>query len=223
MTAAVPGHRDLTLLVIAKSPVPGRVKTRLTTEISPAQAADLAAAALLDTLDVVAAAPARRRVLVLDGDPGAWVPGSFEVVPQCAGGLADRLAGAFAGVDGPAFLVGSDTPQLGVDDLWAGFAGGPDAVIGLAQDGGFWGIGMRHPRPEVFAGVPMSTARTGVAQQNALRRSGFSLGALRVLRDVDTMQDARAVAALAPGTRFAAAVRRLPTVPGGREVEVARR
>jgi glycosyltransferase A (GT-A) superfamily protein (DUF2064 family) len=211
MTRAMPCDRGLTLLVIAKSPVPGRVKTRLTPEITPVEAAELAAAALADTLDVVAGAPAYRRVLVLEGAPGSWIPAGFDVVKQAPGGLADRLAGAFAVVDGPAFLVGSDTPQLTVDDLWAGgeHAEGPDAVIGLSEDGGFWGIGMRRPCPNVFEGVPMSTARTGVIQRNALRRKGFSVGHLRMMRDVDTMQDARAVAALAPGTRFAAALHRL--------------
>ncbi|MBI4941103.1 MAG: DUF2064 domain-containing protein, partial [Actinobacteria bacterium] len=162
-----------------------------------------------------ATAPARRRVLVLDGAHGDWVPPSFEVVPQVAGDLAERLAGAFALVDGPTFLVGSDTPQLTVDDLWAqvGADDGSDAVIGLCEDGGFWGIGMRRPCPAVFEGVPMSTDRTGVIQRDALWRNGFSVRELRVLRDVDTMADARAVAALASGTRFAVTMNRLQ--PGG--------
>ena len=204
----------LTLLVLAKAPVPGRVKTRLTPQVTATQAADLAAAALRDTLEVVASAPAGRRVLVLDGEPGRWVPPGFEVVPQVGRDLAERLAGAFALVTGAAFLVGSDTPQLTVDDLWPDCdrAAGPDAVLGLAEDGGFWGIGMREPRPQVFDGVLMSTDRTGIAQRNSLRRHGFTVGHLRSMRDVDTMADARAVAALAPRTRFAAALRRLEPV-----------
>jgi rSAM/selenodomain-associated transferase 1 len=201
---------DLTLLVIAKTPVPGRVKTRLTPQVTPWQACTLAVAALHDTLAVVASAPARRRLLVLDGEPGRWIPAAFEVVPQVGGGLADRLAGAFALVDGPAFLVGMDTPQLTVEDLWPdGGTGVSDAVIGPAEDGGYWGIGMREPRPEVFAGVPMSTPRTGELQRESLRRHGFEVSELRRLRDVDTMHDARAVASLAPSTRFAAAFRQL--------------
>ncbi|NEB80628.1 glycosyltransferase, partial [Streptomyces sp. SID14478] len=55
-----------TVLVLAKAPVPGRVKTRLTPPFTPVEAARLAAAALRDTLDAVLAAPARRRVLVLE-------------------------------------------------------------------------------------------------------------------------------------------------------------
>ncbi|MYV54803.1 glycosyltransferase, partial [Streptomyces sp. SID3212] len=58
---------------MAKAPVPGRVKTRLTPPFRPEEAAALAEAALCDTLDAVLAAPVRRRVLVLDGAPGAWL------------------------------------------------------------------------------------------------------------------------------------------------------
>lgn len=100
-----------TLLVIAKEPRPGWVKTRLTPPFTASEAAALARAALADTLSAVAAAPASRRVLVLDGTPGPWLPPGFDVVPQCAGGLDERLAGAFAGCDGPALLIGMDTPH----------------------------------------------------------------------------------------------------------------
>lgn len=100
-----------TLLVIAKTPVAGRVKTRLTPHFTPGQAADLARAALQDTLAAVLATPARRRVLVLDGAPGPWLPHGIEVVPQCEGGLDARLAAAFAGAGGPALLIGMDTPR----------------------------------------------------------------------------------------------------------------
>lgn len=99
-----------TLLVIAKEPRPGRVKTRLTPPFTPREAATLAEATLVDTLRTVAATPARRRVLVLDGAPGPWLPPGFDVVPQCAGGLDERLAAAFAGCDGPALLIGMDHP-----------------------------------------------------------------------------------------------------------------
>lgn len=86
-----------TLLVIAKEPRPGRVKTRLTPPFTPEEAAGLAEASLADTLHAVAATPATRRVLVLDGAPGPWLPPGFDVVAQCAGGLDERLAEAFAG------------------------------------------------------------------------------------------------------------------------------
>jgi uncharacterized protein len=203
---------DLTLLVLAKEPVPGRVKTRLVPAVSPEQAATLAAAALADTLDVVAATPASRRILVLDGHPGRWLPDGFEVVRQVPGGLDRRLAGAFAVVTGPAFLIGMDTPQLTPEDLLVPLAGPTDAVIGLCPDGGFWGIGTGRPAPQVFDGVPMSTARTGQVQRARLVEAGFAVTDLAVRRDVDLIDDARQVAAIAPGTRFAEVCRSLGVV-----------
>ena len=114
---------DAALLVIAKDPRPGHCKTRLCPPCRPEQAAQLAAAALADTLAVVAATPAARRVLVLDGDPARWRGAGLEIVPQHGDGLAQRLANAFADVGGPALLVGMDTPQLSAELLTDGLLG----------------------------------------------------------------------------------------------------
>ncbi|MFF9408520.1 DUF2064 domain-containing protein [Streptomyces anandii] len=202
-----------TLLVIAKEPRPGRVKTRLTPPFSPREAAALAEAALADTLRAVAAAPAARRVLVLDGSPGPWLPPGFDVVPQCAGGLDERLAAAFAGCRGPALLIGMDTPQVTPELLSAGF-GDCDALLGPAEDGGFWALGLAVPDPSLLRGVPMSTAGTGAAQRERLVAAGLRVRDLPSLRDVDTAEDAEAVAALAPHGRFAACLARTRAVAG---------
>ncbi|MEU7427480.1 DUF2064 domain-containing protein [Streptomyces sp. NPDC048362] len=196
-----------TLLVIAKEPRPGRVKTRLTPPFSPREAADLARAALADTLCAVAAAPASRRVLVLDGAPGPWLPPGFEVVPQCPGGLDERLADAFAHCRGPALLIGMDTPQVTPELLTVDLAAG-EACLGPAEDGGFWALGLAEPDPELLRGVPMSTPLTGAAQRARLVAAGLRVRELPRLRDVDVAADARAVAALAPHGRFAACLAR---------------
>lgn len=195
-----------TLLIIAKAPVAGRSKTRLCPPCTPQQAADLAAAALADTLDVVAAVRGvARRVLVLDGAPGGWLPPGFDVVPQSGGDLADRIAAAFAVVDGPALLVGMDTPQLTPGHLRRGLdaLATHDAALGLAPDGGYWAIGLRRPGVDVFSGVPMSAPDTGLRQRDRIDRAGLRCGDLPWLRDVDTIADAAAVAKAAPHTRFA--------------------
>jgi rSAM/selenodomain-associated transferase 1 len=199
-------------IVIAKEPLPGRCKTRLCPPLDPSQAARVAEAALADTLAAVVACGARRRLLVLDGRPGPWLPPGFDVVPQLGGGLGRRLAAAFQAAAGPALLVGMDTPQLSPALLNGAIrtlrAPGCDAVLGPAADGGYWAIGLRAPRDEVFAGVPMSTRATCEAQRRRLDVLGLRRRELAELRDVDTIEDARAVAALAPRTRFAAALRR---------------
>ncbi|MGW3139704.1 TIGR04282 family arsenosugar biosynthesis glycosyltransferase [Streptomyces sp. NPDC001139] len=199
----------VTLLVIAKEPRPGRVKTRLTPPFTPEEAAGLAEAALADTLDVVARTPARRRVLVLEGEPGPWLPPGFEVVRQCAGGLDERLAAAFARCDGPALLVGMDTPQVTPALLTVDFDG-CDAYFGPAADGGFWALGLAEPDPGLLRGVPMSTPFTGAAQR--ARLTGLRVRDLPELRDVDTADDAKTVARAAPDGRFAATHARLAAV-----------
>ncbi|MEV0221805.1 DUF2064 domain-containing protein [Streptomyces sp. NPDC050704] len=200
-----------TLLVIAKEPRPGRVKTRLTPPFTPAEAAMLAEAALVDTLRTVAATPARRRVLVLDGTPGPWLPPGFDVVPQPGGGLDERLAAAFAGCTGPALLIGMDTPQVTPGLLTVDFAG-CDAYFGPALDGGFWALGLARPEPGLLQGVPMSTPTTGAVQRERLVAAGLRVRDLPRLRDVDTARDAETVAASAPGSRFAAELGRLTAV-----------
>jgi uncharacterized protein len=210
---ARPPEPVTTLLVIAKQPVPGRVKTRLVPPCTYEQAAALAEAALADTLHTVLQVPARRRVLVLDGRPGPWLPPGFDVVPQCGGALDERLAAAFAAVTGPALLIGMDTPQVTPGLLSVDWAGA-DAVFGPAADGGFWALGLRVPDPALLRGVPMSTPGTGAAQRGRLLAAGLRVAGLPELRDVDTAADAVAVARQAPRSRFAARVRELGAVLG---------
>jgi uncharacterized protein len=196
------------LAVIAKAPVPGRVKTRLCPPFSRAEAAALAEAALRDTLAAVRGVRGVRRAVVLDGAPGPWLGPGIEVVPQRGGDLAERLAGAFADLGGPALVVGMDTPQLTPAILRGALAvlERRDAVLGTALDGGYWGIGLAAPEPRVFAGVPMSRADTGARQRARLRELGLSWEEREPLRDIDDAAAAFAVAASIPGSAFARAL-----------------
>jgi rSAM/selenodomain-associated transferase 1 len=201
----------LQILVLAKAPVPGRVKTRLCPPCTPRQAAGIAAAALADTVDVVTAATVGARVLVVDGDHPA--PPGWTAIAQRGGPLGERIANAFedtraAGTS--TVLIGMDTPQLTGAHLGASalLLGTDDAVLGLADDGGWWALGLRDPGDAtVLRGIETSTADTGRQTLAALRRRGLRVGLLDRLRDVDTVADARAVAAVCPpGSRFARAV-----------------
>ncbi|MEU8187655.1 TIGR04282 family arsenosugar biosynthesis glycosyltransferase [Micromonospora carbonacea] len=208
------------VLVLAKTPQPGRVKTRLCPPCTPEQAARVAAAALADTLDTVAAATAGARILVVDGDHPA--PAGWQRLAQRGGPLGDRIANAFAdarpvtdgrGAAAATLLIGMDTPQLTAAHLDTAVglldtADGPDAVLGPADDGGWWALGLREPgHAEALRAIPTSTARTGRLTLAALRRRGLRVHLLPRLRDVDTAADAHAVAARCPaGSRFAVAV-----------------
>lgn len=201
------------LLVLAKEPLPGRAKTRLTPPLAPGQAAAVARAALLDTLAAVAAVPVARRTVVLDGSPAGWLPSRFAVLPQRRGALGTRLAGAFADAHAalpvPMLLIGMDTPQVSAallrGALDALLSPGTDAVLGHAEDGGWWALGLHAPVDDLFEGVPMSTDRAGAAQRDRLDALGLTTTTLPSQRDIDHIEDVAAVAALQPaGARLGA-------------------
>ncbi|WP_031468398.1 TIGR04282 family arsenosugar biosynthesis glycosyltransferase [Sciscionella sediminilitoris] len=215
---------EVCVLVLAKAPVPGRVKTRLCPQATPEQAAAIAAAALLDTLDAVRASGARG-LLALSGAPGEAVRAgelaealrTVTVFGQRGTGLAERIAHAHADAaelvpGAPVLQIGMDTPQVSPALLAVSGARlyREPAVLGPADDGGWWALGLRDPlHAKAITGVPMSTPDTCTETRAALRESGVTPGELPALSDVDTMAEARAVAALIPRSRFAAVLRAL--------------
>ncbi|MGO4784807.1 TIGR04282 family arsenosugar biosynthesis glycosyltransferase [Cryobacterium sp. W22_MBD10_FK3] len=196
-----------TLIVIAKECLPGKVKTRLHPPLSLEQAAELAAASLHDTLAAVAGLPATRRVLAFDGVVAPAAAAGYDIVPQVTGGLDERLGAIFDGCTEPAVLIGMDTPQVSAAVLAPLFEAWPDDVdawFGPAADGGFWALALRHPDGDLLRGVPMSESFTGAHQLARLRAAGLRVRMLPTLTDVDHIEDALQVAALAPTGRFAA-------------------
>lgn len=182
------------VIVIAKTPQAGKVKTRLSPPLTPDEACEVAWACLLDTLSMVAAVPAARHIVLLDGPPGRWIPPSFEVIAQRGKGLAERLANGFVDVADSAVLVAMDTPHA-PSDLVAGALGdlrdGYDAVFGPASDGGYWMIGLRAgiDAAAVFCDVPMSTDHTGLDQMLRLQTLSLVITTVPEQRDIDCMAD----------------------------------
>lgn len=213
------------VLVMAKAPVAGRVKTRLCPPLSLAEAAGVAEAALADTLAAVAACGADRKIIALDGQVGPWLPEGFDVIPQAGRGLGPRLANAWAATapstGGWGIQIGMDTPQVSaseLDDLLALLVSAPasrqgrTALLGPATDGGWWVIGLpgTDPRP-VFSDVEMSTPDTDGAQLDRLRALGLDVEIVHEHRDIDAVADLAAVAEAHPQLRTAAAWRRRVT------------
>ena len=197
------------VIVLAKAPEPGRVKTRLTPPLSPQQAARIAAAALQDTFRAVMASErSDDAVAVFDGDSSGWVPPGVIVLPQASGGLDLRLAAAFNDVHARTrdsmVLIAMDTPQVSsamIDDAIDALANPEiDAVFGPADDGGYWLLGLRAlgsnelGYDDLFHGVPMSTAQTGAAQRARLIMNGWKVHDVAPLRDIDTIDDITNVA-----------------------------
>lgn len=187
--------------VIAKAPVPGTVKTRLSPPCTPEQAAQVAAAALADTLTVVeevARISGARRVLLLDGDHQEWMPATFDVVEQRGGGLEERLRNGFLDL-GPGVIIGMETPHVAgaLADAVAAAYRGVD-TIGLATDGGYWMIGLCADSVtiahELFDGIPMSRTHTGLVQLRRMHAYERQVRLLPMARDLDTIDDLRAVA-----------------------------
>jgi len=203
------------VLVMAKEPRPGRVKTRLCPPCSPDEAAAVAAAALADTLDAVARCGAARKVLALDGRPGPWLPPGFEVVAQRGGDFNARLANAWRDTGGAGLQIGMDTPQVHPSELDAllGELDRSDAVLGHALDGGWWVVGWRDADPQaMFAGIPMSAPDTGRMQESRIAALGLRVHRAAPKRDIDTIDDLQVVAADHPHLRTARVARSL-TLP----------
>lgn len=203
------------VLVIAKEPVAGRVKTRLCPPCRPEEAALIADAALADTLSAVRRSRVARRILVIEGDASRYRSG-FEVILQCEGDLAGRLSDAFERCGGSALLIGMDTPQVTPSMIEAAVAElerpDRDAVLGPTLDGGYWAIGLKAPNAAVFHDIPMSSSITFGRQMDRLRDLGMRTAELPLLRDVDLFKDALAVADEIPYSGFTHCVRGVTAV-----------
>lgn len=209
------------ILIVAKAPVPGQVKTRLTKLLSTEDAADLAAAALLDTLDTALAVHSAVPVVAITGaldsamrsEEIGWRLRHVTVITQRGNTFGERLQNAHRDandvVGGAIFQVGMDTPQVTAGQFRAALAAlaETDSVLGPATDGGWWGLGLHGARgAHSLVGVPMSSPDTGAATRSALEDSGLRVTELPELTDVDRPEDVDEVARrCAPGSRFAEA------------------
>ncbi len=202
------------VLIVAKAPVPGEVKTRLGAIIGADRAAELAAAALLDTIEACTLAGAEGH-LCLAGDLREAVRGGaisaaltgWTITHQRGEGFAERLVNAHADAgDGVVVQVGMDTPQVTPAALAAVVQRleGHDAALAPATDGGWWALARREADVvRHLVDVPMSTGTTFLDTQRALERAGCLVAHGEEMTDVDTVADADHVAMLAPRTRFA--------------------
>ena len=217
-------HRMTALLIIfAKEPRPGRVKTRLSPPLSPAAAAQLYHSFLLDISEEMARVPEVSLALAFKppGD-GGFFRESFagvEIFPQEGADLGERMARAFArgfaAGYGPVLLRGSDVPDLPghvVSEARQVLATGEaQVVLGPCPDGGYYLVGLSSPQPELFRG-PAWSSSTVLADTLALaRQSGLKVHLLPPWPDIDTYAD------------LVEFLRRPRSGPGGRSFLEARR
>jgi hypothetical protein len=188
------------LIVFLKAPRPGEVKTRLA-ETLGAEAACAAYRRLLTTLLENLAALERVELCFSPSEAGRevqpWARPGWSLAEQGAGDLGERLQRAFqrafhAGA-GRVVILGSDCPEVAaadIDDAWAALSA-HDVVLGPATDGGYWLIGLRAARPELFQGISWSTSEVLRQTLDRIREAGLRAHLLRELSDIDAEADWR--------------------------------
>jgi rSAM/selenodomain-associated transferase 1 len=188
------------IAIVAKAPVPGRVKTRMQPALTPAQSAELATAMLYDVTAAAQATGAQvwwsyaGDVAVLE----ALRPPDVALLAQVGDGLAARLAHAHRTLHGRGagrvLLVGADCPTLDLAALHDAIAllDAADVVLAPASDGGYTLLGTRRCAPSLLAGVPMSTDHTAADTVAEAARLGLDVAFLPSRPDVDTPADLRA-------------------------------
>jgi uncharacterized protein len=192
------------ILVFAKAPRPGLVKTRMTPPFSPSEAAELYACLLDDVLETTAESARRLGldavVAVHPAEACAEIarraPPIFRVVAQCGQDLAQRMrwavSEAAAGGFSPVLLRGSDSPALGPGTIEEALATleRADVVISPDLDGGYNLIGLRAPAPGLFD-HPMSTGSVVADTLTSASRLGLRALVLPGGFDLDTAADLR--------------------------------
>lgn len=188
------------VVVFAREPLAGKVKTRLARDIGTGPAARVYAA-LLDHALAQARATGSRVVLSLAEPcaPGsAWAPPSWAAVePQSGEDLGARMANAFArrfgaGAEAVA-LVGSDIPLLSAELVSRALEGcrRSSVVLVPARDGGYVLVAQRSPGVDLFSGVPWSSPDTLAATRERLETLGMEHAELDAMGDLDSLDDLR--------------------------------
>lgn len=191
------------LAVMARVPSDARGKTRLLKALGVDDGTDLRRAILLDTLDIVQRVPGAECVLVFAPETGgaeiAELAGrNFRVLPQRGGDLGERLDHAFADIFALGYsaviIIGSDLPTLPTEHVETAIAvlrRGDPLVLGPALDGGYYLIGLRVHHPEIFRGIPWSTADVLAATLSVAEAHGPTVTLIPSWYDIDSVGDLR--------------------------------
>ncbi len=190
------------LVIVAKAPVPGAVKTRLFPDLTPQEATDLYRCFLQDRIEETVSLKGIDLAICYTPEDAkeyfaAFTPNGFHLFPQRGKDLGERLSNIF--VDklaegyGAISIIDSDSPDLPKSIVQESFhlltTGRADAVFGPCYDGGYYLVGLRKPQPELFRNIPWSTP--------AVLKKTLEIAADRALKtklldrwnDLDTFED----------------------------------
>jgi len=189
---------------MAKAPLPGKVKTRLVPHLSLVEAAEFADCLLKDRLAEMEKLDSCDRALAYS--PADARPlfetrccGPFLLFPQTDGDLGQRIRSIFhqkfAEGYGAIVIIGTDIPDLTKAVVLEGFSQleskDTDLILGPAEDGGYYLIGMKRLHHELFENIPWSTDSVLRMTTDIARKKGLQLSLLDTLQDIDTIQDIR--------------------------------
>ncbi|MDQ3100307.1 MAG: TIGR04282 family arsenosugar biosynthesis glycosyltransferase [Bacteroidota bacterium] len=185
------------LLLFLRHPERGRVKTRLGATIGEERALEVYERLLGHTLDTASAIPFDKQACFADGlgKGGAWEEAGFKVFAQHGGDLGTRMSHSFsrAFADGyqQVVIIGTDCPGITTDLLSEAFKliTTHDVVIGPADDGGYYLLGMRGPFLKLFDGIRWSTDSVAKDTERVCRENNLSYSMLRPLGDIDEEKD----------------------------------
>jgi uncharacterized protein len=188
------------IILFAKAPVPGRVKTRLQPDLTPEQSAGLHRAFVRDTLDMLQGmAPVADLELHTDTSTDAWKDVEVARQLQVAGDLGARMYHALhRGLEAGrprAMIVGSDAPTLPAAHLAELLHLDADVSIGPSEDGGYYAIAARRVEPLMFAGVEWSASQACAGTVAACRACGLTVAMGKTWFDVDTTAELPRLAA----------------------------
>lgn len=188
------------IVIMAKAPVPDKVKTRLTPPLSPLEASDLYHNFLLDKISQVNSIEEARPFMAYTPCSSesffrSIIPAGFSLICQKGNDLGERLTNISQELFGQdaskVIMLDSDTPNLPVDHIREGLArlDEVDVVIGPCEDGGYYLIGMRTFIPEIFSGIPWSTGQVTEFTMKKVKEMDLAVSMLPGWYDVDTGKD----------------------------------
>jgi hypothetical protein len=196
------------LIIFAKAPIPGKVKTRLCPPLDPDEAASLHGSLVLDAIErtkglqgvtlYVAGTPdlAHPFFKVMEGRYGARL--LLQRGPDLGARMMNAMQDAFGQGAEDVLLTGTDLPTLPRTHLVEALklVKNHDVVLGPTADGGYYLIGLSKMMPVLFEGIAWSTASVFAETKKKVEAAGLSLGLLPECRDVDTLEDLKAFIAL---------------------------
>lgn len=200
--------RHFEVILFARHPEAGRVKTRLAKDLGDENALRIYQALLAHTLETVRNSGYRNVLMVEPPDrtaeAGIWAPGMDLYLPQSGGDLGARMSdavkSAFARGAERVLLLGCDCPQISKESLISSFKAleACDVVLGPCLDGGYYLLGLKEEREALFRSIPWSTGAVLEATLNILKKQTLSYILHEKFSDVDTQEDFERVRHLEP-------------------------